>query len=231
MSEAILETRGLGRTFTEGGRELRVLDGVDTSIAVGEKLAILGRSGSGKSTLLHLIGGLDTPTEGQILYRGTSLHELPEKEIDAYRRTHVGLVFQFYHLLPELNAVENVLIGGLIAEDGRTKSAIKQRAESLLERVGLKDRMKHRPAKLSGGERQRVAIARALINEPDVLLADEPTGNLDADTGRSILELFHELHAEGQTMVLVTHDDKVAEAADRVVTLVNGRLAADLPPD
>lgn len=228
MSEPILETRGLGRTFTEGGRELRVLDGVDTSISEGEKLAILGRSGSGKSTLLHLIGGLDKPTEGSILFRGESLHELSEKEIDAYRRKNVGLVFQFYHLLPELNAVENVLIGGLIAEDRRTKNEVKQQAEALLIRVGLKDRLKHRPNKLSGGERQRVAIARALINQPDVLLADEPTGNLDAETGVSILELFHELHREGQTMVLVTHDDKVARAADRVVTLVGGRLAREV---
>ncbi|MEM1027852.1 MAG: ABC transporter ATP-binding protein [Planctomycetota bacterium] len=227
MSEPILETRGLGRTFAEGGRELRVLDGVDTSIAAGEKLAILGRSGSGKSTLLHLIGGLDTPTDGQVLFRGADLHGLTEPQIDAYRRKHVGLVFQFYHLLPELSAVENVLIGGLIADDGRTKHEVKQRAEALLGRVGLQDRMKHRPAKLSGGERQRVAIARALINEPDVLLADEPTGNLDADTGKAILDLFHELHAEGQTMVLVTHDDNVADAADRVVTLVRGRLSSN----
>jgi len=257
MSEPILETKKLGRTFSEGGRELRVLDGVDASIAAGEKVAILGRSGSGKSTLLHLLGGLDTPTDGEVLFRGENLYQFSEKKLDAYRRTHIGLVFQFYHLLPELNALENVFIGGLIApgnfhttavsrsgiegdkpsgknvSGGESSKDARGRAEALLERVGLADRMTHRPSKLSGGERQRVAIARALINQPAVLLADEPTGNLDVETGASILELFHELHAEGQTMVLVTHDDKVADAADRVVTLVRGRLAmgAEVEPE
>lgn len=228
MNEPILETRNLGRTFHEGGRELRVLDGVDTSIAAGEKVAILGRSGSGKSTLLHLIGGLDDPTDGQVLFRGRDLSAFSESRLDAYRRNHLGFVFQFYHLLPELSTLENVMIGGLIARGRSAKNETRQRAEGLLERVGLAERVKHRPSKLSGGERQRVAIARALINRPDVLLADEPTGNLDVDTGRSILELFDELHAEGQTMVLVTHDDKVAAAADRVVTLVKGRLSPGL---
>lgn len=228
MNEPILETRQLGRTFREGGRELRVLDGVDTSINAGEKIAILGRSGSGKSTLLHLIGGLDDPTDGQVLFRGTDLAAFSESQLDAYRRTHLGFVFQFYHLLPELSTLENVMIGGLIAKGRGGRNETKARAEQLLSRMGLSERMRHRPSKLSGGERQRVAIARALINQPDVLLADEPTGNLDADTGREILELFHELHAEGQTMVLVTHDDKVAAAADRVVTLVKGRLSSEL---
>lgn len=224
----ILETRKLGRTFHEGGKSLRVLDGVDTTIAAGEKVAILGRSGSGKSTLLHLVGGLDDPTDGRVLFRGRDLSAFSESQLDAYRREHLGFVFQFYHLLPELSTLENVMIGGLIARGRAAKNETRQWAEVLLERVGLAERMRHRPSKLSGGERQRVAIARALINRPDVLLADEPTGNLDVDTGRSILDLFDELHAEGQTMVLVTHDDKVAAAADRVVTLVGGRLAAGL---
>ena len=228
MSETILETRGLGRTFAEGGRQLRVLHDVDMAVAGGEKLAILGRSGSGKSTLLHLLGGLDVPSAGTIHFRGQDLRAYSEKELDAYRRRHVGLVFQFYHLLPELTAMENVVIGGLIA--GANRAAVHDRAEALLRRVGLAERMRHRPGKLSGGERQRVAIARALINEPDVLLADEPTGNLDADTGRSILELFDQLHAEGQTLVLVTHDDKVADEADRVVTLAGGKLVASPLP-
>jgi ABC-type lipoprotein export system ATPase subunit len=222
IPSTILETRALSRHFTEGGRTLRVLDGVDMSIAAGEKLAILGRSGSGKSTLLHLLGGLDVPTAGEIHFRGDDLRAYSEKQLDIYRRTRVGLVFQFYHLLPELSAAENVLIAGMIA--GGTKGDLHDRADELLQRVGLGERMRHRPNQLSGGERQRVAIARALINRPDVLLADEPTGNLDADTGRSILELFDQLHAEGQTLVLVTHDDKVADEADRVVTLAGGRL-------
>jgi ABC-type lipoprotein export system ATPase subunit len=224
ITTSLLQARGLGRAYQEGGRRLVVLDNVDAQIVRGEKLAVLGRSGSGKSTLLHLLGGLDTPTSGSVWFDGQDLRSLSEAELDAYRRTRIGLVFQFYHLLPELTAMENVLVGGMLAKRS-SKAELRDRARALLERVGLAERMKHRPAKLSGGERQRVAIARALINRPDVLLADEPTGNLDADTGRSILELFDELHAEGQSMVLVTHDRSVAAAADRVVTLVGGRLA------
>jgi len=214
-----------------GSADLHVLKGVDIELHTGEMLAILGRSGSGKSTLLHLLGGLDRPDTGTVHFNDQNLFRLRGSALDRYRNRHVGFVFQSYHLLPELNALENVALGAMLGHSalawpgvrGRTR----QRAATLLERVGLADRLKHRPSKLSGGERQRVAIARALINEPNVLLADEPTGNLDADTGRDILELFHELHADGQTLALVTHDEKVAAAADRVVTLVNGRLAGE----
>ena len=228
MSEPILQASDLHKRYRMGSADLHVLRGVDVELSRGEMLAILGRSGSGKSTLLHLLGGLDRPDQGAVDFNGQNLFRLTGGKLDRYRNRHVGFVFQFYHLLPELSALENVTIGAMLGQSvfgwPGVKKAVNDRAKTLLERVGLAERMKHRPAKLSGGERQRVAIARALINEPDVLLADEPTGNLDADTGGSILELFHELHDEGQTMVLVTHDEKVAAAADRVVTLERGKL-------
>jgi ABC-type lipoprotein export system ATPase subunit len=224
----ILEAHGLQKTYRVGTSDLQVLRGVDLTLERGELLAILGRSGSGKSTLLHLLGGLDRPTAGTVLFEGEDLYRMKGAALDRYRNRHLGFVFQFYHLLPELSALENVTIAAMLSRSftgwANQRSHFRGRAEMLLERVGLKDRMRHRPNKLSGGERQRVAIARSLINEPAVLLADEPTGNLDADTGRSILELFAELHADGQTLVLVTHDDNVAAAADRVVTLVNGEI-------
>ncbi len=228
----ILAATGLHKRYRMGTADLHVLRGVDIELHHGEMLAILGRSGSGKSTLLHLLGGLDQPDAGTVFFNQENLFQYSGGKLDRYRNRHVGFVFQFYHLLPELSALENVTIGAMLGSSvlgwpGRRK-AVRARAQMLLERVGLKARMKHRPAKLSGGERQRVAIARALINEPDVLLADEPTGNLDADTGGAILELFHELHGEGQTMVMVTHDQKVADAADRVVTLVRGQLSAEM---
>ena len=230
-SSVVLEACGLVRRFQEGGRTLDVLRGVDLMVEAGRWLTILGRSGSGKSTLLHLLGGLDRPTSGDVRFEGASLFSLSDRQIDRYRCEQVGFVFQFYHLLPELSALENVLIGGMLrysiaAWPGRRKR-YRQRAEAVLERVGLQDRMRHRPNKLSGGERQRVAIARSLINEPAVLLADEPTGNLDVDTSGSILELFEQLHADGQTVVMVTHDQAVADAGDDVVTLRQGRLVAN----
>ena len=208
-----------------------MLRGVDLDLHRGEWLSILGRSGSGKSTLLHLIGGLDRPTDGSVQFDGTDIFKMRGRKLDRYRNANVGLVFQFYHLMPELSALENVMIGSMLGSSvlawpGRRRQA-RERAEALLERVGLKDRLTHRPSKLSGGERQRVAIARALINEPSVLLADEPTGNLDADTAGSIMDLFRQIHAEGQTLAMVTHDQAVAKAGDRVVTLVKGKLSAD----
>ena len=227
-AQTIIQATNLKRSFHEAGRELHVLRGVDLSIKQGEWLTILGRSGSGKSTLLHLIGGLDRPTSGSVVFDGTDIFSLRGAKLDRYRNRHAGFVFQFYHLLPELSALENVLVGSMLGSSilawpGKRKAS-RARAVEMLERVGLGDRMTHRPAKLSGGERQRVAIARALVNRPSVLLTDEPTGNLDADTAVSILDLFKSLHREGQTIVMVTHDQTVANAGDRVVTLVKGKL-------
>jgi len=228
MSDTIIQAHGLKRVFHEAGHELHVLRGVDLSINRGQWVCILGRSGSGKSTLLHLLGGLDRPTSGTVGFDGTDIFSLRGGKLDRYRNQHAGFVFQFYHLLPELTALENVLIGAMLGSSilgwpGKRKAA-RQTAIEMLERVGLGDRLTHRPAKLSGGERQRVAIARALVNRPSVLLADEPTGNLDASTAGSILDLFRSLHQDGQTIVMVTHDQTVANAGDRVVTLTKGRL-------
>ena len=229
---AILRARGLAKTYRMGGTELRVLRGVDLDVAGGEWLSVVGRSGSGKSTLLHLLGGLDTPDTGRVVFGETDVTALHRPRVDRYRREEVGFVFQFYHLLPELSALENVVVAamvrhGVFAWPGHRRAA-KARAAAMLEKVGLAERMRHKPAKLSGGERQRVAVARALVNDPALLLADEPTGNLDASTGRGVIELFESLHAEGQTIVMVTHDASIASAADRHVRLVEGRLVDDV---
>ena len=228
-STTLLSASNLHKTYRLGGQSLHVLRGVDLDVRRGEFLAVIGRSGSGKSTLLHLLGALDRPDEGGVTFDGQSIFDLRGRRLDRYRNRHVGFVFQAYHLMPELTALENVTIAAMTGRSAwtwlTTRRETRRRAAALLDRVGLTGRERHRPAKLSGGERQRVAIARALINAPDVLLADEPTGNLDAETGRSIIALFGELHRSGQTMVLVTHDPNVAAAADRRLTLVNGQLA------
>ncbi|MFW6337045.1 MAG: ABC transporter ATP-binding protein [Phycisphaeraceae bacterium] len=226
----LLRAHGVSKTYRLGGTALRVLRGVDVAVAANEWVSIVGRSGSGKSTLLHLLGGLDTPDAGTVEFRETQVTALHRPSVDRYRREEVGFVFQFYHLLPELTAVENVLMGAMVRHGVLAwpmhRRAARERAEAMLERVGLRERMKHKPSKLSGGERQRVAIARALVNEPALLLADEPTGNLDQTTGRGVIELFESLHAEGQTIVMVTHDATIADAADRHLTLEEGRLVA-----
>jgi len=223
-----LHVENLHKHYRLGGEDLHVLRGANLAVEPGQWLAVLGRSGSGKSTLLHLLGGLDQPDRGSVQFNDRDIFQLGGGKLDQYRNLHVGFVFQFYHLLPELSALDNVIIGAMISCSilswPARRSAVKQRAIELLDQVGLKDRLKHKPSKLSGGERQRVAIARALINQPDVLLADEPTGNLDAQTSQAILALFKQLHDADQTMVLVTHDDKVAAAADRVMTLHDGQL-------
>jgi lipoprotein-releasing system ATP-binding protein len=227
-NQSLLRCTNLHKRYRMGEEHLHILRGVDVAVSRGKWLAILGASGSGKSTLLHLLGGLDRPDEGSVEFDGTQVFDLHGWRLDRYRNTRVGFVFQFYHLLPELTAIENVLISAMI---GRSvfawpgqRSMLRQRATQLLERMGLSHRLRHKPNRLSGGERQRVAIARALINEPAVLLADEPTGNLDADTGKQILKVFEELHASGQTIVMVTHDTTVAAAADHRLVLRAGRL-------
>ena len=223
MSEILLSAHGLTKTYVMGKRSLEVLRGVDVEIARGDFLALRGASGAGKSTLLHLIGGLDTPNAGEIIFRGQKLSEFSEGKLTDFRNRSVGFVFQSYHLLPELTALENVCLTARIARV--PAAAAKKRAAELLARVGLKDRLDHKPSELSGGEQQRVAIARALINEPVLLLADEPTGNLDSRTGGEIMELLQSLRTENQTaLVIATHDARVAALAPRVIELVDGLM-------
>ena len=234
----ILEVSGLHKTYTLGRVKVPVLHGVDLSVRAGEWVAILGASGSGKSTLLHLIGGLDRPDRhgrgaggetraASILFQQRDVTRLGTRTLDRYRSREVGFVFQFYHLLPELDVLANVCIGAMIRH-GRfgyraNRRGVEARAGALLERFGLGARTRHRPSELSGGERQRVAIARALINEPKMLLADEPTGNLDQKTGESILDAIGEHKRDtGLTLIMVTHDARVAARADRVIELEDG---------
>jgi ABC-type lipoprotein export system ATPase subunit len=222
----MLRVRELHKSYLLGRAVIRVLRGVSLQAARGEFLVITGASGSGKSTLLHLAGALDVPDMGSVEFNGKNLFQLGAGARRAYRCRDVGFVFQFYHLLPECNVLENVAMPRLVAhsfwgwQSARRKA--KREVDEILERVGLTGRAKHRPSELSGGERQRVAIARALINRPALLLADEPTGNLDAATGEEILGLLAELNEAGQTIVMVTHDSKVASHADRCVQLADG---------
>jgi len=223
MNEPLLSARGLTRTYTLGKRALEVLRGVNLDVARGEFLALRGASGAGKSTLLHLIGGLDAPNAGEIHFAGQNLAALSQSELAHFRRHRVGFVFQSYYLLPELDALENVCLPARVARVPAAQAGA--RGRDLLARVGLKDRMEHKPYELSGGEQQRVAIARALINEPELLLADEPTGNLDSHTGEGIIELLKNLRAENKTtLIIATHDARVAAHAERVVELVDGQI-------
>ncbi len=231
----ILRAQGIARTFRMGDSELQVLKGVDLSVKTGEFLAIEGRSGSGKSTLLHLLGALDAADRGSIEYAGRDIAKMSAAERSRLRNTDFGFVFQFYHLLPELNVEENTLLGPMIEFSWlrfrAKRDNLRQRAAEVLKRLGMDHRLRHKPNQLSGGERQRVAIARALMNNPKVLFADEPTGNLDAETGKQIMSVFEELHREhGQTVVMVTHDRTLARRADRVLILRDGRIerAADV---
>ena len=224
MSDPILSAQDLHKSDDLGRRLIEVLHGVSLEIGEGEFLSLQGASGTGKSTLLHLLGGLDDPTSGEVLASGQSLSAMSSARLAKWRNDEVGFVFQSYHLLPEFDALENVLLPARMAHANRAES--QKRAESLLERVGLAKRMSHLPAELSGGEQQRVALARALINRPQLLLADEPTGNLDSKTGGEVLDLLCELQSEANlTMIIATHDDKVAKRARRTVQLVDGLIA------
>jgi lipoprotein-releasing system ATP-binding protein len=210
-----------------------VLKNVDLVVQAGEFVAIEGRSGSGKSTLLHILGALDTANEGTVEYDGEDISKLSSTARSRLRNTQFGFVFQFYHLLPELNVTENTLLGPMIEHSWlafrRQKAVLRERAVDVLKQLGMDHRLKHRPNQLSGGERQRVAIARALMNSPRVLFCDEPTGNLDAETGTQIMGVFEKLHREkAQTIVMVTHDRTLARQADRVLVLKNGRLESAL---
>lgn len=224
MNNSMLSIRALTKTYTMGKRKLEVLRGVDLEIATGEFLALRGASGAGKSTLLHLIGGLDSPNGGEILFNGQNIAKFSQSELTNFRNRRIGFLFQAYHLLPELNALENVClparIGRLPAKDAQV------RGSELLEQVGLKDRIDHRPYELSGGEQQRVALARALITQPELILADEPTGNLDSRTGTEIIELLKGLCVQKHTtLVIATHDMKIAAYAQRVIELIDGRIS------
>src|SRR5688500_10870809 len=230
VATPIIQARGIVKTYRMGDSTLQVLKGVDLSVKTGEFLAIEGRSGSGKSTLLHILGALDSVDAGGIQYSGQDIARLPAAERSRLRNRQFGFVFQFYHLLPELNVIENTLLGPMIEFSWwawRTKrKAHYERAAEVLKQLGMEHRMKHRPNQLSGGERQRVAIARALMNQPKVLFADEPTGNLDAETGKQIMSVLEGLHRDrAQTIVMVTHDRQIARTADRVLVLKDGRLA------
>ena len=224
-SDVLLNARGIGKTYFVGKRPLEVLRQVNLAVRRGEFLALRGASGAGKSTLLHLLGGLDAPTAGEIRFDGKDLQSLRPLELARFRNRRIGFVFQAYHLLPELSAVENVCLPARMARMDPTQ--VEARGRELLNRVGLGERTDHRPYELSGGEQQRVAIARALINEPDLLLADEPTGNLDSHTGEGIIELLCALRSERRaTLIIATHDVKVAARAPQVVELEDGQIVA-----
>jgi len=222
---SILEFEGVRKTYRVGDQEIHALDGINLRIEEGEFVAIIGPSGSGKSTLMHLLGCLDTPTEGRMAVCGTDLSRASADELARMRNREVGFVFQSFNLLPRLDVVSNIelplIYSGVPARERR------ERATGAARRVGLGDRLANRPTQLSGGQCQRVAIARALVNNPRIVFGDEPTGNLDSATGRNILEIFKELHASGKTIILVTHDSSIASQAGRVIELRDGRIARE----
>ncbi|MCO6043758.1 ABC transporter ATP-binding protein [Aeoliella sp. ICT_H6.2] len=229
--QPLLSASGVRKVYSKGEVKLPVLKGVDFNVAPGELVSIVGQSGSGKSTLLHLLGTLDRPDGGEIYFEGNRIDNLAAAGRDILRNRHIGLIFQFYHLLPELTTIENVLAPVMIRHSVLSywakRREYQERAKALLETVGLGHRLNHKPRELSGGEMQRTAIARALISEPQLLLADEPTGNLDRQTGDEILEVLRRLNAEQNlTIVMVTHDPNIAAGADRTVHLAEGRVQA-----
>ena len=219
---ALLRARGLRKDYGKGEGLVRAVDEVDLDVATGETLAVMGPSGCGKSTLLHLLGGLDRPSAGELWLNDRRTDRLSERALAGLRRGEIGFVFQAFHLMDELTARENIELPALLA--GRSPREARRRALALLDRVGLADRADHLPSALSGGQRQRVAIARALINDPLIVLADEPTGNLDSAATLEVLRLFDQLHTAGLTLVIVTHDERVAATADRLVSMRDGAL-------
>ncbi len=222
MTTPVLETRALRKTFEADGAPVRALRGIDLTLGAGEFVAVMGPSGCGKSTLLNLVAGLDVPTDGEVIVAGESLVGRTEDELAVMRRRHIGIVFQFFNLLESMTVLENVTLPAVIA--GAPRRRAETRARDLLDLLGLAEKVGEAPRVLSGGQRQRLAIARALANEPTLLLADEPTGALDSAGGHEVLELFRRLHAGGQTILFVTHDDVVAAVADRIVRMRDGHL-------
>src|ERR1700722_571179 len=229
MTVPVLEARNVHKSFRQGPVTLEVLQGVAMSVAVGERIAIVGASGSGKTTLLQILGGLDQPTTGHVLIEGQDIHQQSEQERGALRNRALGFVYQFHHLLPEFSALENVAMPLLVR---RMKvSEAKERARRLLDRVGLGQRLSHRPDQLSGGERQRAAVARALVTEPKIVLADEPTGNLDGSNAESVFALMLELNRElGTSLIVVTHDMRLANRMERIYAIERGVLTERPPP-
>jgi len=223
MSSILLETVDLCKSFRDGDRVVDVLGGISLQVHSGEIIALLGASGAGKSTLMHIMGALDRPSAGTVRYMGEDLFRKSESQLATFRNSAIGFVFQFHHLLPEFTALENVMMPALI--NGMSRKEAMARAESLLEEVGLKQRVSHKPGELSGGEQQRVAVARALVMDPKLLLADEPTGNLDMKTSESIHQLFTDLHASrGLTVVVVTHNEMLAARTGRQIRLLDGKI-------
>jgi lipoprotein-releasing system ATP-binding protein len=221
--ESIIECRGLHKAYDDGTRVLQVLRGADLDVRAGEIISIVGTSGAGKSTLLHLLGALDKPNEGSIRLRGQELGNLTSPELAAVRARSIGFIFQFHHLLAEFTALENVIIPGLMLKGNPAQ--LRDKAAQRLEALGLGNRLEHRPSKLSGGEQQRVALARALVNEPDVVLADEPTGNLDTETAEVVIELlWRNVRENHKSLVIVTHEPDIAKRADRCLRLKDGKL-------
>ena len=231
--DTILKAQRLYKSYRMGATRVSVLRGLDLTVNRGEFVAIIGASGSGKSTLLHILGALDKPDKGTVRVDDKDLSKLSAAQLNQFRNKMVGFVFQFYHLLDELNVLENVLLPTMAANSVVgwliCRRQARMRARQLLQRLGLGERERHKPYQLSGGERQRVAIGRALMNEPRLLLVDEPTGNLDSETGNGILRIFEELNGAGQTIVMVTHDAKTAQRAGRIITLADGKIGRKGP--
>lgn len=221
----MLEAIHIHKSYRLVGKVLHVLKGIDFKMIKGEVICIVGPSGAGKSTLLHILGGLDKPSQGKVILDEDDLYSLSDSERANVRNRKVGFIFQFYHLLPEFNVLENVMMPALISDEKRKTDKFRQRAKVLLKQVGLQDRWQHKPNQLSGGEQQRVAIARALMNEPEIIFCDEPTGNLDSQTGEGIIQLLKELNQENkQALVIVTHDDSIGKLAHRTIHLRDGKI-------
>lgn len=227
--ETIIEIVDLSKIYGMGDLQVRALDGVSLTIRKGEFVAIMGPSGSGKSTLMNILGCLDRPSSGQYFLAGEDVSNLDKTQLAIVRNQHIGFIFQSYNLLPQTTALENVALPLLYNRDGKLSDAEQaEKAMAALEAVGLADRIEHKPQELSGGQMQRVAIARALVNDPVLILADEPTGNLDTRSGEEIMKLLSELHAQGSTIVMVTHDEIIAASAQRIIRLLDGKIEADV---
>jgi lipoprotein-releasing system ATP-binding protein len=221
----MLEARNLHKVYQQNANQLHVLKGIDLTIRKGDVLAIVGPSGAGKSTLLHILGGLDQPTQGEVLFENQAIYKLKDAQRAKVRNSKLGFIFQFYHLLAEFTALENVILPALVKADLKSMDSMKSKGQELLTQVGLKDRFDHKPNQLSGGEQQRVAVARAMVNDPQIIFCDEPTGNLDSASGQAIIDLLMNLNAKNQqTLVIVTHDENIAKRSHKVIRMKDGML-------